>query len=84
MMTPLRTELLSERALYLFDTTGLLKIPRFLGWEDVQRFCDAIFSCPSRVMAGRGGCAYSDHRRLVNFDELRDRLSRFHHRVDAM
>jgi hypothetical protein len=73
MITPLRTESLSERELYLFDTTGLLKIPRFLGPEDIQRFCDAIFSCPSRVM-GRGDKVRYDN--LTHHSALLDEFAR--------
>ena len=54
MTRPLRTESLSQRELYLFDTTGVLKLPQFLDADDVRRFRDATYSCPSRVMAGRG------------------------------
>jgi hypothetical protein len=54
MINPLRTASLSQRELYLFDTTGVLRIPQFLDGEDIKFFRDALFSCPSRVMAGRG------------------------------
>lgn len=54
MIKPIRTAALSQRELYLFDTTGVLRIPKFLDGEDIERFRDAVFSCPSRIMAGRG------------------------------
>lgn len=54
MINPIRTETLSHRELYLFDTTGVLKIPNFLSQKDIKLFRDTVFSCPSRVMAGRG------------------------------
>src|SRR5262245_28892419 len=62
MIKPLRSESLSHRELYIFDTTGLLRIPKFLDKEDIQHFRDAIFSCPSREMAGR--------RDKIRFDNL--------------
>lgn len=54
MIEPLRTEPLSQRELYLFDTMGVLKIPGFLNPETLPRFREAILSGPSRVMPGRG------------------------------
>lgn len=54
MINPLRTDSLSQRELYLFDTTGVLKIPNFLSTKDIQLLQDSVFSCPSRVMEGRG------------------------------
>ncbi len=54
MIKPLRIEPLSHRELYMFDTTGVLKIPNFLSPRDIQIFKDIIYSCPSRVLAGRG------------------------------
>lgn len=62
IITPLRSEPLTPRELYLFDTTGVLKIPSFLSPDDVQLFRDTILACPSRVLPGR--------RDKVRYDNL--------------
>lgn len=54
MLNPLRNESLSNRELYLFDTTGVLKIPNFLSQKDIQLFRNIVLKCPPRIMAGRG------------------------------
>lgn len=54
MIAPARTTTLSHRELYLFDTMGVLKISGFLPPDAVRALRDAIASCPSRLMAGRG------------------------------
>jgi hypothetical protein len=61
MIQPARTQTLSEQELYLFDTTGFLRVRGFLNGKDLERCREAVFSCPSRIMAGRG-----DKRRFDN------------------
>lgn len=51
---PLRSEPLSARELYLFDTTGLLRIPGFLSPADVAASREEILRIAGRMMQGRG------------------------------
>ncbi len=73
MINPVRTESLSHRELYLFDTTGVLKIPGFLNEKDIQSFREIVFSCPSRVTAGRGDKVRYDN--LTNHSSVVDNFA---------
>jgi hypothetical protein len=54
LINPERAEPLSNRELYLFDTTGILRIPGFLSREAVDLCRAEALQLPSRVMTGRG------------------------------
>ena len=51
-LNPQRTSPLDSRELYLFDTMGFLRLPGFLGRDDVQASRDEIVQLPSRFMWG--------------------------------
>jgi hypothetical protein len=53
MIEPRRTTPLTREELYVFDTTGLLRIPGFLHPGDLPRCREEVFACDSRLMAGR-------------------------------
>lgn len=54
MTTPERADRLSAEELYLFDTMGFVRIPRFLAPEAVDDLRREALRLPSRLMAGRG------------------------------
>jgi hypothetical protein len=62
LIAPQRAKSLSARELYLFDTTGILRIPAFLSRVAVEACRTEVLQLPSRIMQGRG-----DKRR---FDDL--------------
>ncbi|MFJ8073877.1 phytanoyl-CoA dioxygenase family protein [Streptomyces sp. NPDC096176] len=51
---PLRKEPLSRQELYLFDTTGFLRVPGFVSRDTAMAYREELLSFPSRFMEGRG------------------------------
>jgi hypothetical protein len=53
-LTPDRVHGLSSRELYLFDTTGLVRLPAYLSSEAVRTLRSHVLKLPSVPMEGRG------------------------------
>lgn len=71
-LRPNRTGSLSHEELYLFDTTGFVKIPGFLTGKAIDACRQEVLALPSRRMEGRGDKERFDGlaSRVPDFDEL--------------